>query len=74
MKTPTCDVMNRIIGIVICLGVGVLAAISFQTAATGSAEGHPDVTFWWIIIGIFLAVASVGGVIGTWIHTRQDGA
>lgn len=66
--------MNRIIGIVICLGVGVLAAIAFQTASTGSAEGHPDVGFWWTIIGLFLTVAAVGGIIGTWIHTRQDGA
>lgn len=66
--------MNRIIGIVICLGVGLLATIAFQTAATGRVEGHPDVGFWWTIIGILLTVASVGGIIGTWIHTRQEEA
>lgn len=66
--------MTRIIGIVVGLGVGVLAAISFQTAATGRVEGHPDVSFWWTIIGILLGVAALGGIVGTWIHTRQDGA
>jgi hypothetical protein len=31
----------------------------------------PDVVLWWSVIGVFLAIAAMGAVGGTLIHTRS---
>lgn len=62
--------MKRILG----MGVGaiylVIAFGAFQRATDGWSEGHSDLGFWWTVIAVLLAVAAMGALVGTWIHTR----
>ena len=57
------------------MGVGVvwlgLAFGAFQTAGAGWESGYSDLGFWWTVIAVFLAVAGVSALIGTWIHTQR---
>jgi hypothetical protein len=65
--------MKRILG----MGVGVLylgiAFGAFMKASAGWAAGHSDLGVWWSVIGTMLAIAALGALIGTWIHTREPG-
>ena len=64
--------MNRIIGWaigVIWLGLTFLA---LQRSLTGWDLGQDDVGLWWAIIASLLAIAALGALIGTWLHTRPD--
>lgn len=61
--------MKRIVGMtigVIWLG---LAFLALQRAMGGWELGHDDVGLWWAIISGLLAIAALGALIGTWIHT-----
>ena len=66
--------MKRIFGI----GVGVvwlgIALAALRNGSAGWAAGHSDLGFWWTIIAGLLAIAGLGALIGTWIHTRQSDA
>jgi hypothetical protein len=57
------------------MGIGVvwlgLAFGAFQTAGAGWESGYSDLGFWWTVIAVFLAVAGVSALIGTWIHTQK---
>ena len=64
--------MKRNFGIavgVVWLGVAVAA---LRNGSAGWAAGHADLGFWWTIIASLLAVAGLGALIGTWIHTRTS--
>jgi DMSO reductase family type II enzyme heme b subunit len=56
------------------IGVGVIwlgmAFGSYQNSRAGWEAGYADLGFWWAIIGGLLAIAGLGALIGTWIHTR----
>jgi hypothetical protein len=66
--------MKRIFG----MGIGVLylgmAFAALQHANGGWATGYTDVGFWWTVIAVVLAIAAVGALVGTWLHTqpRED--
>ena len=58
------------------MGVGVIwlgmAFGSYQNSRAGWEAGYADLGFWWAIIGGLLAIAGLGALIGTWIHTRTS--
>jgi DMSO reductase family type II enzyme heme b subunit len=58
------------------IGVGVIwlgmAFGSYQNSRAGWEAGYADLGFWWAIIGGLLAIAGLGALIGTWIHTRTS--
>jgi hypothetical protein len=64
--------MNRTIGVLVGVGLGVLAFGAFRTSAGGWSQEAMDIWFWWIVIGGFLGIAAVGAVIGTVLHTRPE--
>ncbi len=63
--------MKLAIGIVIGVLYLVLAALAYLRSAGGWEAGHPDIGFWWIVIGTFLLIAGGAAGVGTWIHTRR---
>ena len=70
--TRTCGNMKRILG----MGVGLvyfgIAYGAFSRASAGWAADQSDVGFWWSVITVFLTVAALSALIGTWIHTQQS--
>lgn len=62
--------MKRMIGIVIGVVWFGLAFIALRRANNGWATGYEDIGFWWTVIAVILSIAAVGGMVGTWIHTR----
>ncbi len=66
--------MRRIFG----MGVGVvwlgMAYLALRTGNAGWDAGHSDLGFWWTVIAGFLAIAGLGALIGTWIHTQPTDA
>ena len=64
--------MNRILGFLVGIVWFGLAAGAYLRAQGGWAEGHADVGFWWTVIAAFLAIAALGALVGTWLHTRAD--
>lgn len=64
--------MTRVIGIAIGIGILFLSFLAFQTSSTGWSTGHSDMGFWWGVIATFLAIAGLGAVVGTFIHTRPQ--
>jgi ABC-type multidrug transport system permease subunit len=66
--------MKRILG----MGVGVLyLGLSFgalQRANGGWATNYNDIGFWWTVIAVILAMAAIGALVGTWIHTQETSA
>jgi len=47
---------------------------AFRVTSAGWADGHSDLGFWWTIIAVLLAIAGLGALIGTWIHTQPTDA
>ena len=66
--------MRRIFG----MGVGVvwrgMAFGAVRGSSAGWADGHSDLGFWWTVIVGLLAIAGLGAMIGTWIHTQPTDA
>ena len=62
--------MRRIFG----MGVGVvwlgMAFLALRNSSAGWDAGHSDLGFWWTVIAGLLAIAGLGALIGTWIHTQ----
>jgi len=63
--------MKRIIGLVIGIVWLFMAGLAYRESAGGWAIGHSDIGFWYAVIGSFLAIAGLGCIIGTMIHTRE---
>lgn len=64
--------MKLIIGVIFGVFYAVLAGLAFKTSRAGWAGGHPDLGFWWAVIGTLLSIAGLGALIGTWLHTRPS--
>lgn len=64
--------MNRIFGYLVGIVWLGMAFGAYQTGAQGRALGQDDVGFWWSVIGTILAIAAMGALVGTTIHTRGD--
>jgi hypothetical protein len=64
--------MKSIIGIVVGLIWFLLAFRAFSFSSGGWSTGHPDLGFWWAVIGTLLAIAALGAVIGGLIHGRAE--
>ena len=58
------------------IGVGVFLFIlsfgAFRVASGGWSGGHPDMGFWWTVIGSLLGIAALGAVVGTVVHSRPQ--
>jgi hypothetical protein len=63
--------MTRIAGILVAAVYAVITYLAFSNSADGWAGGHSDLGFWWAVIGCFLAIAGLGALIGTLLHTRK---
>ena len=60
------------------MGVGVvwlgMSILAFRNSSAGWDAGHSDLGFWWTVIAGLLAIAGLGALIGTWIHTQPTNA
>ena len=63
--------MTRIIGLTIGVVWLFMSALAFRQSAAGWAIGYSDIGFWYAVIGSFLAIAGLGAIGGTIIHTKQ---
>jgi ABC-type multidrug transport system permease subunit len=63
--------MKRIAGILVAAVYAVITFLAFRNSADGWAGGHTDLGFWWAVIGGFLAIAGMGALVGTLLHTRR---
>ena len=64
--------MKRILGMLVGVGYFGMVAYAFNVSRTGSAAGHSDVGFWWMVIAVFLTIAALAAIVGTWLHTQPD--
>jgi hypothetical protein len=64
--------MKLIVGILIGVLYAILAFLAFRVSSGGWAGGHPDLGFWWAVIGTLLGIAGLGALIGSWVHTRPS--
>lgn len=64
---------KMIFGIAIGVFYAVLSGLAFGTSRGGWAAGHDDLGLWWAVIGTLLAIAGLGALLGTWVHTRPSG-
>ena len=63
--------MKRVVGIYIGIFYLALSGFAFRESMGGWSAGHSDIGFWWAVIGGLLAIAALGALIGSWIHTRR---
>jgi hypothetical protein len=66
--------MSRTFGFIVGVVWVVLASLALQRSIAGWAAGQTDIGFWWAVIATLLAIAAVGALIGTWIHTGRRAA
>jgi len=66
--------MNRFFGYLVGIVWLGLAYLAFQNASAGRAAGQDDVGFWWTVITGLLAIAALGALVGTTLHSRSDDA
>jgi len=70
------DKLVGTLGFGVAVGIGLawfgMAAVAFNSASVGGAEGHPDLRLWWGVIGTFLSIAGIGVVGGGLVHFRQQ--
>ena len=62
--------MKLIVGLLIGALYLTLAFLAFRQSSGGWGAGHSDLGFWWAVIACLLAVAGMGAIVGSWIHTR----
>ena len=62
--------MKRILGLTVGIVWLFMAGLAYRESAGGWAAGYSDIGFWYAVIGSFLAIAGLGAIIGTMIHTR----
>jgi hypothetical protein len=65
--------MSRIFGFLVGVVWIGLSLVASRRSMAGWAAGQTDIGFWWAVIAAFLAIAAVGALIGTWIHTSHSG-
>ncbi|MDZ7779416.1 MAG: hypothetical protein U5R14_05665 [Gemmatimonadota bacterium] len=62
--------MTRIFGMAVGVVYLGIAFGAYRNSSNGWEAGHADLGFWWAVIGVLLTIASLGALIGTWLHTR----
>ena len=62
--------MSRIFGYVVGVVWLGLAFGALRNSLGGWEGGNSDIGFWWGVIAAFLAIAAVGAMVGTFLHTR----
>ncbi len=63
--------MKRVVGVAIGIGYLGIALVALMYSTASWREGHADIGFWFTVIAGFLAVAGLGAIIGTWLHTSE---
>lgn len=66
--------MKRVIGIAIGIAFLGIAAFTLNYSTANWRAGHADIGFWFSVIAGFLAIAGLGAIIGTWLHTSETKA
>jgi uncharacterized protein YneF (UPF0154 family) len=64
--------MKLVVGILIGLLYLFISSRALQESSAGWNAGNSDLGFWWAVIASLLAIAGLGAIIGTWIHTRSS--
>lgn len=64
--------MKRIAGLTVGIIWLFMAGLAFRESAGGWSMDRSDIGFWYAVIGSFLAIAGLGAIIGTMIHTRAQ--
>jgi|TARA_B110000438_G_C15817008_1_gene652435 hypothetical protein len=64
--------MTRVLGMLMGLGILGLAFVMLGDSLEGWNNGYADIGFWWGIIALFLAIAGVSAIVGTYIHTNSN--
>jgi hypothetical protein len=62
--------MKFAIGIAIALFYALISGLAFRSSLANRALGNADLGFWWSVIGSLLAIAGLGALLGSWLHTR----
>ncbi|HEX9885645.1 MAG TPA: hypothetical protein VGA70_04115 [Longimicrobiales bacterium] len=62
--------MARIFGFLVGFVWLGLAFGALRRSLAGWDAGQSDIGFWWAVIASLLTIASVGALVGTWLHTR----
>ena len=63
--------MPRIFGLAVGIIWIVFAFLAFRNSASGWAEGHSDLGFWWGVITLLLVIAATVALTGTVRHRTQ---
>lgn len=63
--------MKRIIGIGVGLVIMVISAVALRAGHAGRLQGFEDIAFWWTVVGVLLAVASMAAIIGSILHSGR---
>ncbi|MDP2958617.1 MAG: hypothetical protein Q8N53_19485 [Longimicrobiales bacterium] len=64
--------MKRTIGLFVGVILILFAFGAYKTGMVGWAAGQADLGVWWTVVGIFLTLAGLGALLGTWIHAWAD--
>ncbi|MCH7562887.1 MAG: hypothetical protein IH968_03585 [Gemmatimonadetes bacterium] len=64
--------MKRVIGIAIGIAYLGIAAFTLSYSTGSWRAGHADIGVWFTVIAGFLAIAGLGAIIGTWLHTSES--
>jgi hypothetical protein len=64
--------MGRIFGFLVGIVWLVFASVAFKYSAAGWGMEASDIGFWWGVIGVLLALAAGGALVGTWLHSRPQ--
>ncbi len=64
--------MKRVIGIAIGIAYLGIAAFTLSYSTGNWRAGHADIGVWFTVIAAFLAIAGLGAIIGTWLHTSES--
>lgn len=71
-QNPGDSDMSRMVFTAIGVGLGVillaLAAFAFYTAASWGDYGRDGASVGYTLVGVFLLIAGIGGIIATWNH------
>jgi len=57
--------MSRLFGYAVGLVWLLFSFFAFRVSASGWADGHSDIGFWWAVIGSFLGIAALVALVGT---------
>jgi len=62
--------MKLLVGLLIGALYLALSFLAFRQSSGGWTAGHSDLGLWWAVVAGLLALAGLGAIVGSWIHTR----